>query len=233
LIFVEGLPGLGKTTTASWLAARLRAERLPVNLLLESQPGHPINVGGELHPAGDVTGERFFQKYAPASFILESLARWAAFVQAARSADAVSVLDSYPYQNSVRILLQMDAARDDIRAYAAQVETLVMPLQPALVYFSHRDMAHAIQHTAEIGARRGQVWLDYVAALISRCPYAVARHLEGPDAVWSFIRDYKQLVDALLDESLLPRIVLKDCFGAWDRCYRQIEGFLRLPKGGN
>src|SRR5512137_187828 len=144
LIFVEGLPGLGKTTTASWLVARLRAGHLPVRLYLESQPEHPINVGGDLHPAGDVTGETYFQQYRPASFIQESLRRWQAFVEDAMQTDAISVLDSYPFQNSIRILLQMDAALDDMREYAAQVETLVMPLQPALIYFSHRDMAHAI-----------------------------------------------------------------------------------------
>ena len=112
---VEGLPGLGKTTTASWLAARFRAELLPVRLYLESQPEHPINVGGDLHPAGDVTGETYFQRYRPASFIQESLLRWQAFVDDAMQTDAISVLDSYPFQNSIRILLQMDAAHDDMQ----------------------------------------------------------------------------------------------------------------------
>ena len=219
---------MGKTTTASWLAARLRAEHLPVNLYLETQPKHPINVGGDLHPAGDVTGETFFQQYRPASFIRESLQRWQAFVHDAMQADAISVLDSYPFQNSIRILLQMDAALDDMREYAAQVETLVIPLRPALVYFSHRDMAHAVQHSSEIGAQRGEAWMDYVARLIAHCPYATARHLEGTSGVLAFIRDYKQLSDALLHESRLPRIILKDCSGEWDRCYRQIEAFLDL-----
>ena len=228
LIFVEGLPGLGKTTTASWLAARLHSEHLPVNLYLESQPEHPINVGGDLHPAGDVTGETYFQRYRPPNFIQESLQRWQAFVHDAMQSDAISVLDSYPFQNSVRILLQMDAALNDIRAYAAQVETLVMPLRPALIYFSHRDMAHAVQHSSEIGAQRGAAWMDYVATLVTHCPYGAARHLEGISGVMAFISDYKQLSDALLRESRLPRIVLKECAGEWHRCYRQIERFLGL-----
>ena len=143
-------------------------------------------------------------------------------------ADAVSVLDSYPYQNSVRILLQMDAALDDMREYAAQVEVIVMPLRPALIYFSHRDVAHTVQRFSEIGAQRGEAWMDYVARLIARCPYATARHLEGYNGVLAFIRDYKQLTDALLSESHLPRIILKDCSGEWNRCYRQIKAFLDL-----
>jgi hypothetical protein len=230
LIMVEGLPGLGKTTTASWLAVRLRAEHLPVRLYLESQPEHPINVGGDLHPAGDVTGETYFQRYRPASFIQESLRRWQAFVDDAMQADAISVLDSYPFQNSIRILLQMDAALDDMREYAAQVEAIVMPLRPALIYFSHRDMAHAVQHSSEIGAQRGEAWMDYVARLIAHCPYGEARHLEGTSGVLAFIGDYKQLTDALLRESRLPRIILKDCSGGWNRCYRQIEAFLDLAQ---
>jgi hypothetical protein len=230
LIMVEGLPGLGKTTTASWLAARLNSEHLPVRLYLESQPEHPINVGGDLHPAGDVTGEMYFQRYRPADFIQESLQRWQAFVDEAIQADAISVLDSYPFQNSVRILLQMDAALDDMREYATQVEALVMPLRPALIYFSHRDVAHTVQHFREIGAQRGEAWMDYVARLIAHCPYGEARHLEGASGVFAFMCDYKQLTDALLHESRLPRIILKDCSGEWNRCYSQIEAFLDLAQ---
>jgi hypothetical protein len=228
LIFVEGLPGLGKTTTASWLAARLHSARLPATLYLESQPGHPINVGGDLHPAGDVTGEAYFQRYQPADFIRESLQRWQAFVADARPTGAISVLDSYPFQNSVRILLQMDAPFDDVREYAIQVETLVMPLRPALIYLSHRDMTHASQHFSKIAAQRGKAWLDYVVTVITHCPYATARHLTGFDGVLVFMRDYKQLTDALLRESHLPHIVLSDCAGGWNTRYRQIEAFLDL-----
>src|SRR5215510_3213401 len=139
LIFVEGLPGSGKTTTASWLASRLQAERLLVNLLLEHQPEHPLNVGGTLHPSGETTGEAFFHRYTSASFVHESLQRWHAFVRDAVQTDAISVLDSYPFQNSVRVLLQLNATPDCMREYASQVEALVMSLHPVLIYFNHRD----------------------------------------------------------------------------------------------
>jgi hypothetical protein len=73
LIFAERLPGSAKTTTASWLPSRLQAERRMVNLYLEHQPEHPLNVGGNLHPSGYTTGEAFFQRYTCASFVHESL----------------------------------------------------------------------------------------------------------------------------------------------------------------
>jgi hypothetical protein len=228
LIFVEGLPGSGKTTTASWLASRLQSERLMVNLLLEHQPEHPLNVGGTLHPSGSTTGEAFFQRYTPASCAHERLQRWQAFVRAALQAEAISVLDSYPFQNTVRVLLQLNATPDGMREYAGHVEALVMPLQPVLMYFNHQDLGHAFHHLSYISAQRGKAWTDYMVELVTHCPYAMARHLEGFSGALAVLRDYKLLTDALLRQSRLPRLVLEDCAGGWEGCYQQIEAFLGL-----
>jgi hypothetical protein len=228
LIFVEGLPGSGKTTTVSWPASRLQSERLIVNLFLEHQPEHPLNVGGHLHPTGYTTGEAFFRRYTSASFVQESLQRWQAFVHTALQAEAISVLDSYPFQNTVRLLLQLNATPDCIREYASQVEALVMPLQPVLMYFNHWDLIHAFHNLSHISAQRGKAWTDYVVDLVTHCPYAMARHLEGFSGALAVIRDYKQLTDSLLGQSRCPRIVLEDCAGDWEGCYQQIEAFLGL-----
>jgi hypothetical protein len=228
LIFVEGLPGLGKSTTSYWLANLLQSEGLQVQFYEEHQPGHPLNVGGDLHPAGDLVGDVYFQQYTPESFIQESLSRWQGFVQAAMTAGTIHVLDSYPFQNSARILLQMNAATQTIETYTDQVEALGMPLQPVLIYLSHSDLAHAIQHMDSISAQRGQEWKEYVVKLITHSPYATARHLEGYGGVTQFISDYKRLSDALLQRSHLPRLVLESCTGKWDVCYQRIEAFLQL-----
>jgi hypothetical protein len=223
LIFVEGLPGSGRTTTASWLAARLPSERLLVNLSLEHQPEHPLHGGGTLHPSGDTTGEAFFRRYTPASFVHESLQRWQAFVCAALQAEAISVLDSYPFQNSIRVLLPLNATPDCLQAYAGHVEALVLPLQPVLIYVTHRDLIHAFHTLSHISAQRGQAWADYVVELLTHCPYARARHLEGFSCALAVLRDYKQLTDSLVRHSRCPRIVLEDGAGGWEGCYQQIE----------
>ena len=228
LIFVEGLPGSGKTTTASWLASRLQSERLMVNLFLEHQLEHPLNVGGTLHPSGYTTGEAFFQRYTPASFVHESLQRWHTFVRDALQTEAINVLDSYPFQNTVRVLLQLNATPDCMREYAGQVDALIMPLQPVLLYFNHQDLIHAFHTLSTISAQRGKAWTDYVVELVTHCPYAMARHLEGFSGALAVLSDYKQLTDALLRQSRCPQIVLEDCARGWEECYQQIEAFLGL-----
>jgi hypothetical protein len=115
-----------------------------------------------------------------------------------------------------------------MRGYAGHVEALVMPLQPVLMYFNHRDLAHAFHTLSTISAQRGTAWTDSIVELVTHCPYAMARHLEGFSGALAVLRDYKQLTDALLRQSRCPRLVLEDCAGAWEGCYQQIEAFLGL-----
>ena len=52
-----------------------------------------------------------FATYTVGSFVEESLARWSAFAADARVSTRVNVLDSYPFQNSVRVLLDESIGR--------------------------------------------------------------------------------------------------------------------------
>ena len=228
LILIDGLPGLGKSTAASAFAARLKAKYLTVNLLLETQPRHPLNVGGDLHPAGFTTGEELFKRYTPESFIEESLERWQEFFNTASASEAINVLDSFPFQNSIRILLQMDTNFDFMLTYALQVEALVMPLNPLLIYFNQPDISGTFSHVDQITSQRGKEWTDYVIRLVTNSPYAEARNLTGFEGVLTFINDYKQVIDAMLPHSRIPRLVLEHCSGNWDACYRQIADFIGL-----
>ncbi len=229
IIFVEGLPGSGKSTTASWLASRLQSERAAVRLYLESQAEHPLNVGGDTHPAGSVPGDAFFQRYTPQSYVEESLRNWEHYLENTSQIDVIDIFDSYPYQNTVRILLQFDASIDFIHEYAARVEDLVKPMKPVLIYFKVSDTPQAVKHFNDISEQRGKVWAEYIEALITNCPFSLARNLSGASAVEAFISAYKQVADELLHESRLPRIILENCSGNWDGCYQQIEAFLELP----
>jgi hypothetical protein len=227
LILVEGLPGSGKSTAAAWIAERLRAENREVRLFMESEPGHPLNVGGDSHPAGDTPGGEFFRRYTPESDIQESLEKWQRFAAAAVEDPAIFVLDSYPFQNSARVLLQLDAGRDPIRRYAGQVEALVMPLHPFLVYFSRRDPEDAMRQFKNISTQRGEAWTNYVVDLVLDCPYAANQQLKGFEGVMTFMKDYYGLILDLLGESQFPRLVLDDCADDWRGCYQRLGAFLK------
>ncbi len=225
LILVEGLPGSGKSTTTTYLAELLRQGGATVAAYLEKQPGHPLNVGGELHPSGRTIGDEFFRRYTIESFIDESVRRWQAMVSDAEQEATVNILDSYPYQNSVRVLLQLDATIDQLRVYAQEVETLMQPLAPILIYLDRQDLGEA---TRAISQQRGEAWTAYVVEVITRSPYAQRRGLVGPSGVLTILQTYQRVVTELLDESRLPRVVLMDCASRWEACAEQLRAFLAL-----
>jgi thymidylate kinase len=228
LIFIEGLPGSGKSTTARNLTAWLVRAGVAAHCCLEVEPDHPLNVGGDLHPAGMTLGTELFGRYTVEAYVAESLQRWQRFVALAQKEQATSVVESYPYQNAVRVLLQMDTSPDRIKQYVAEVEEIVEPLAPVLIYLERTDSLEAIQATSR---QRGEAWTSYAIELITGCPYARRRGLVGESGVMALVRAYEMLVRDLLMRSRLPRLTLTDCMGRWPECYQQIGDFLRLGLG--
>jgi hypothetical protein len=225
LILVEGLPGSGKSTTAGHVASRLRHLGIAAQLIPEVQPDHPLNVGGELHPAGRTTGEQLFRRYTVEAYVAESLQRWQAFVASAVDVAVVQVLDSYPYQNAARVLLQLDSPTQTIQTYAREVEAVMRPLAPKLIYLQSGPGAEAL---AAASAARGPEWSAYVVALGTNCPYAVNRELAGLEGAMAVLNAYDALLRDLLGRSNLPRLELEHCSENWLACYERLATFLGI-----
>jgi hypothetical protein len=225
VIFVDGLPGAGKSTTAEYVARELEQRGIPCRLIREREIDHPLNVGGDLHPSGSTTGARMFAAYTVDSFVEESLARWHVFAAGAMRSERINVLDSYPFQNSVRVLLQMDADPVTLTAYQSRVEATATGLGPVLIYLDPGDAERAVRTIAE---QRGPTWTDYAIAVITQSPYASSRGLQGMDGAVAIMRAYKHLLDQLVARFPFPKLVLSDCHRRWPDCHAKIRGFLGL-----
>jgi len=225
LVFVEGLPGSGKSTTAQYVARRLQQAQAAAQLVAEVEPDHPLNVGGALHPAGTTTGEELFRRYTVEAYIAESLERWRAFVDTVVRLETVHVLDSYPYQNAARVLLQLDGSLEVIQSYAREVEDIVGPLAPALVYLQSVPSPEAL---ATVSSTRGEAWTAYAIEVMTNGPYAQHRHLHGEAGAMAMLSAYHGLLQQLLRESTVPRLELDGCSSDWHGCYRRIDDFLGL-----
>ena len=225
IIFVDGLPGSGKSTTADYVACELELRGISCRLLRERELDHPLNVGRELHPSGRTTGARIFATYTVESFVEESLVRWNAFVAEAKDSELVNVLDSYPFQNSVRVLSQMDADPVILSAYQSRVEEKAAELGPVLIYHDPGDAERSVRATAQ---QRGPAWTDYMIAVVTECPYATARGLHGLDGAVAIMRDYKHLLDKSVARFPFPKLVLSDCSRRWQDCHARILEFLDL-----
>jgi hypothetical protein len=97
-----------------------------------------------------------FGAYTIGSFVEESLARWNAFVAEAMLSERVNILDSYPFQNSLRILLQMNADSVTLAAHQSCVEEATAGLDPVLIYLDAGDAGRTLRTIAEQRGRHGR-----------------------------------------------------------------------------
>ena len=223
VVFVDGLPGSGKSTTAGYIARELEQRGIPCRLLRERETDHPLNVGGDLHPSGSTTGARMFAAYTVGSFVEECLARWKMFVAEAGRSEHVYILDSHPFQNSLRVLLQMDADPVTLVGYQSQIDAVAAGQDPVQIYLDSGDAGRTLRAIAE---QRGPEWTDYAIAVITDCPYASSRNLRGMDGAVAILQSYKLLLDAFVARSAFPTLLLSGCHRHWPDCHAQIREFL-------
>src|SRR5712692_9308548 len=107
-IFVEGIMGSGKTTTAWFLTEQMQRNRIAAHFMLEGptidEPEHPLRVATELpHPNAvwhDVTVEQFIE---------QSLQKWHTFVDKAQQSATVTICDCLLFHGNMTDLLLMNA----------------------------------------------------------------------------------------------------------------------------
>lgn len=102
LVFVEGLPGSGKSTTAQWIAHEMEVRGRPSRWIYEEEMPHPV--------LGTMSGPYTSWK----DFLTRRLSGWANFAAAVRASEAVTVVDSTFLQSSEASMLRRNLEPDTI-----------------------------------------------------------------------------------------------------------------------
>ncbi len=222
-IFVEGIMGSGKSTTADFLTNQLRQHGFAARFLLEGptieEPEHPLRIAtGFPHPNGiwlDLTVEEF---------IGLSLQKWHNFVQTAQQSATVTVCDGLLFHGNMTDVLLMNAEPQVLYQYVVQVIACLHSLNPVVIYFYHNDVARAIRAICD---ERGSEWEAYQVNWKVASPYGVQRSLQGFDGLVQLYQNYRALCDDIFSQLLLPKLAICN-EGDWARYYRDIQTFLQL-----
>jgi hypothetical protein len=224
LIFVEGIMGAGKTTTAWFLTEQLQRQGLAARFPLEGptveDPVHPLRVATDLpHPNG-VWLDMTIQQY-----IEYSGQKWQRFVEAARSSTSVTICDGLLFHGNMTDLLLMNAEPDVLFGYVRQVIQCIHPLNPVLIYFYHADVAQALRRVCDA---RGSEWEAYQVNWKVGSPFGVQRSLQGFAGLVQLYQSYRALCDDFFARLALPKLAIRN-EGEWTTYYQQILTFLQLP----
>jgi hypothetical protein len=220
LIFVEGIMGSGKSTTARWLARLFRRTGIPAQPVPEARP-HPTNVFRTLphwkQPWRDLTADELMTR---------SYANWQTFVARARSNPRISVFDGQLFHGDFTCLFLMACPPQVLHQYVQTVLQLAQPLNPLIIYCYQHDVAQALDC---IGAQRGPRWVESQVAWKVASPYGQQRGLVGMDGWKQLYQDYRHLTDACFQALSIPKIVIETSAGEWPSYQTHIGTVLDLP----
>lgn len=216
-IFVEGIMGSGKTTTAWFLAEHLQGQGIAAQFMSE---GCPLRVALDLpHPNGawlDVSIEQYIDS---------SLQKWRTFAREVQKSGVVTACDGLLFHGNMTDLLLMNAEQAVLHRYIEQVIECIHDLHPVVIYFYRADIAHALR---TICYERGSDWEEYQVSWKCGSPYGIQRSLQGFDGLVRLYQDYRSLCDEAFARLALPKLAIRN-EGDWAAYYEDILRFLGLP----
>jgi hypothetical protein len=189
ILFIDGLPGSGKSTAAKAVGDYLSSSRV----FAEMAPDHPLLVA-----APDQIGAAFagiHERHSADSFAAAALGRLDAFLESAGS-DRLYVFESHPIQSTVRVLFQLDAPQTTILQFWSDLQDRLALIQPRLIYFHESD---PLQAFSQINRMRGPAWESYLVKAFEQSPWMRRRALSGAEGGQQMIVAYAGLVDRLAD----------------------------------
>ena len=192
IIFVEGIAGSGKSTTAQLLYSNLHRHGYTAKLVHEFYSPHPIH---ELN-----TEE-------PKTWISRTLANWHSLADALVKTNEIMIMDGTLFQCTIGVLLEMDVELAVIRQYANQIPDILKPLNPILIYFYQNDVGKALTTAYQ---QREDNWRRRVNAFVSDARFFKNRKLSGLDGYIEYNKALRKLTDNLYSEYNLKKISIEN-----------------------
>lgn len=190
LIFIEGLPGSGKSSIASELHSRIVLRDIDCSWYLEETKEHPV------------TPSVLRATASQANFHNRCLQSWAEFVQSGIMSNTVHILEGCAFQSTIRFMLEYGADRNQILKYVMEFEQKVYPLLPAMIYLYQENPRSFLEDI--VFPKRGVAWVNKVSSYLASTPCCRERGWTDQNGMTNFWILYRNLCDEVLHLMKMP-----------------------------
>ncbi|KOR89282.1 hypothetical protein [Paenibacillus solani] len=206
LLIIDGIPGSGKTTTATRIYNRLTSQGKGARCLLEQAENHPLLPPMEQYYALN-TDE------GADAFIRQLVDRYSRFVEEQlSSSEDIAIIESVLFQDIVSVshLQGMNIAQ--LQSFTESLQLLLMPLNPHLIYYYHTDVEGQWRYICGI---RGNKW--------GPVSFQSDEDIVQAGEVWSASQAF---VRAAIDSWPIPKLIIENKDYAWAEYDARIDSFV-------
>ncbi|WP_422485687.1 hypothetical protein [Gudongella sp. DL1XJH-153] len=217
LILIDGITGSGKSTTAQFLAGQLRLNGIKAKWYHETEDSHPL--------AYEEDVEVFSSNQERDKFLKTIPKLWRKFSKDAEISDHVHIIESHLLQDTVRILFQNNLDETRISTFVKEIEDIIEPLNPALLYFKQMDVEHSIR---KVWKRRGEDWKNWFVDSDIQTPFVKSSGIIGETGVIKLWAEYQNFTDKIFEGYGFKKLCIDNSEGNWTTYHQQMMKFLSL-----
>ncbi|OPA77408.1 hypothetical protein BVG16_13180 [Paenibacillus selenitireducens] len=210
IIIVDGMPGSGKSTTASFIAEQLSSLHINNKLFLETSSDNPLFINTPaLH---SLSSEKDSEEFSSRVISL-----YLNFVEEYKEKETVIIIESLIYQGIFSVALFKGMKVNQVIALAQRIIEILDVMNPMFIFYVQKDAEKNWRRICDI---RGMEFAK-ICGLHTDVDFQKAA--QG----WTYTQS---LFKGLLQSWKTPSMIIENVDYAWDDYYRDIRSFLKLDQ---
>lgn len=219
LIFVDGITGSGKSTTAHYIARQLNKNGIKAKWFYEVDQGNPFSFMTN-KPVKTV------EEYSKL-FLEDYLKQIDNLINEFLKDDTVIITESFLFQDILNPLLYGDIDRDTIFEFYKKFINIVAKLDPVIIHYYQDDVPAALRKNFEI---RGDSWKANRITAKEEFAYCKNRNLKGEEGYINFFQEMSDISLILFKTFDFRKLQIENSKKDWKSYRKQILEFLDIKQ---
>ena len=219
LIFVSGISGSGKSTTAHYISRQMKKNGIKVKWFHEHEFGHPLKIivqkENESYPDFH---KRRIDAYPKI---------WKDMVDKFKKGNCVYIIEGYLFQNIIDIMLEYHMPKKEIITHIQNIHSIAECLNPHVIYLHQKDVD---KHTKTILKLRISDDDNFTYRTICACEEYYNNKYKGEESVVKYNQEMSEIAYELFKQLNFRKLLIETSQQNWDLYHNQILNFLDIPK---